>query len=87
MLSIFEKKQEGRKKKQSKSKKESSVGLEFNITMNFGVLLSIITFCAGAAFTLVDIGSDSALAFEYWNNSDIVRGANSGDQIPSSKKV
>ena len=37
--------------------------------MKFGALLAIITFCAGAAFTLVDIGSDSVLALKYWNSS------------------
>ena len=42
--------------------------------MKLGTLIAILTFCAGAAFTLVDIGSDAALAYEYWNNSDSVRG-------------
>ena len=41
--------------------------------MKFGTLLAIFTFCAGAAFTLVDIGSDISLAYEYWDNSQYVR--------------
>ena len=53
--------------------------------MKFGALLAIITFCAGAAFTLVDIGSDSALAFEYWKSSDIVRGGNPLQMMENSK--
>ena len=40
--------------------------------MKIRVLLAILTFCAGAAFTLVDIGTDFALAFEYWSNSKIL---------------
>ena len=38
--------------------------------MNFGSLLSIIIFCAGATFTLLDVGSDALLASEYWYHSD-----------------
>ena len=35
--------------------------------------MAILTFCAGATFTMVDIGTDISLAHEYWNNSGIVR--------------
>ena len=41
--------------------------------MKFGTLTAILTFCAGATFTLVDIGTDVALAYEYWNGSYFVR--------------
>ena len=41
--------------------------------MEFATLVAILTFCAGAAFTLIDIGSDGLLAYEYWNNSYVVR--------------
>ena len=51
-----------------------SVGIGIIITMKFGTLLVIITFCAGAAFTLVDIGSDSALAVKYWNGRNSALG-------------
>ena len=37
--------------------------------MKFGTMLAVLTFCAGATFTLVDIGADTFLAFEYWNIS------------------
>ena len=42
--------------------------------MKFGAIFSIVMFCAGAAFTLVDIGTDISLAYEYWNNSYIING-------------
>ena len=35
--------------------------------MKFGTLIGVLTFCAGVAFTLVDIGSDIKLAHEYCN--------------------
>ena len=54
-----------RKKKQKK--------IESFSTMKFGTLTAILTFCAGATFTLVDIGTDVALAYEYWNGSYFVR--------------
>ena len=37
--------------------------------MNIEKLFTISLFCVSAAFTLVDIGSDSYLAFNYWNNT------------------
>ena len=37
--------------------------------MDFEKLFAILSFCIGAVFTLIDVGSDSFLAFEYWNNS------------------
>ena len=37
--------------------------------MNSGLFFALLPFFMGAAFTLVDIGSDSALAYEYWSNS------------------
>ena len=40
--------------------------------MKFGTLLAILTFCAGAAFTLLGIGNDIYLAYEYWNNSYLI---------------
>ena len=36
--------------------------------MKFGSLIAILTFSAGAAFTLIDIGFDMKLAAEYWND-------------------
>ena len=42
--------------------------------MKFGKLIAILTFCAGAAFTLLDIGTDVSLAYEYYNYSYFVRG-------------
>ena len=42
--------------------------------MKFGTLMAILTFCAGATFTCVDIGADILLAYEYWNNSEFVQG-------------
>ena len=38
--------------------------------MNFEKLFAISLFLIGAAFSLIDIGSDSYLAYEYWNNSE-----------------
>ena len=38
--------------------------------MDFENLFAILFFFVGAFFTLTDIGSDSYLAYEYWNNSD-----------------
>ena len=38
--------------------------------MNFETLSAISFFCAGAIFSLMDIGSDSYLAYEYWSNSE-----------------
>ena len=42
--------------------------------MEFRTLIALIMFCGGAAFTMVDIGTDVALAYEYWNDSHFVRG-------------
>ena len=39
--------------------------------MKFGTLIAILTFSAGAAFTLIDIGFDMKLATEYWNSKGI----------------
>lgn len=36
--------------------------------MKVGEALTLLTFCAGAVFTLVDIGIDTSLVFEYANN-------------------
>ena len=33
------------------------------------VFIAVLMFCVGAAFTLLDIGSDLALAMEYYQNS------------------
>ena len=41
--------------------------------MQFRTSMAILMFCAGATFTMVDIGTDISLAHEYWNNSGIVR--------------
>ena len=41
--------------------------------MKIGVLLAVLFFSAGATFTLLDIGTDCALAFQYWNQSYILR--------------
>ena len=35
--------------------------------MELKTLIVLLTFCAGAIFTLVDIGGDLALAHEYWS--------------------
>ena len=51
--------------------------------MKFGALMAILTFCAGAAFTLVDIGTDASLAYEYWNNSEMVRGLLQSNGLPT----
>ena len=44
--------------------------------MKFGKLIAILMFCAGAAFTLLDIGTDVSLAYEYtheyWNDITII---------------
>ena len=37
--------------------------------MKFSTLIGILTLCSGTVFTLVDLGSDVALAYEYWNYS------------------
>ena len=42
--------------------------------MEFRTLIAVLTFCGGAVFTLVDIGTDIALAHQYWNDSSFVRG-------------
>ena len=36
--------------------------------MEFQSLFALLTFCTGVIFTSVDIGSDVALAQEYWSN-------------------
>ena len=38
--------------------------------MIFGLLLTIIRFCAGAIFSLIDIGGDALLAYNYWKYSN-----------------
>ena len=45
--------------------------------MKFQTLAAILTFCGGATFTLVDIGTDVSLALEYWNSSNYVDGSSS----------
>ena len=42
--------------------------------MKIVTLITVLTFCAGAIFTFIDIGTDFSLAYEYWNNSHVVRG-------------
>ena len=42
--------------------------------MNLSNLITILTFCFGAAFTIVDIGTDVSLAYEYFNNCHICQG-------------
>ena len=38
--------------------------------MIFGTILTIIRFCAGAIFSLIDIGGDALLAYNYWKYSN-----------------
>ena len=38
--------------------------------MSFGTILTIIRFCAGAIFSLIDIGGDALLAYNYWKYSN-----------------
>ena len=37
--------------------------------MSFQKFIRILKFCGGALFTIMDIGFDVRLAYEYWNNS------------------
>ena len=42
--------------------------------MKFGNLIAILMFCCGAAFTVVDIGTDISLAHNYLNNCYVCQG-------------